>query len=374
MANKTDFTQLTTEQKTVWSRLIWKAAREKSRVMQYAGKGPNAVFQRITELTKDERGDRAVVTLVTDLEGDGIMGDADLEGNEEALKAYDEVITIDQIRNANRTAGRMTMQKSVVNFRDQSKDKLAYWLADRIDQMAFLTMSGIAYSKHTNGADRVVKASGMNLNDLAFATDVTAPSDRRHVRWDKATGRLVAGDTSAVTADDKMSYELLVNARALAKDRYIRGSIADANDEFYHVFLSPMQMKALKLDQDYLANIRNAGSRGEKKNPLFTGGIVTQDGLVIHEFRHVFNTMGAAAGDKWGDAGGIDGSRALLVGAQALAMADLGTPMWEEETFDYGNQHGISVGKILGFRKPRFHNIYDGSVQDHGVLAIDTAI
>lgn len=373
MSNKTDFTALTTEQKTVWSRLIWQAARNKSRVMQYAGKGPNAVFQRITELTKDERGDRAVITLVTDLEGDGIMGDYDLEGNEEALKAYDEAITIDQIRNANRTTGKMANQRTVVNFRDQSKDKLAYWLADRIDQMAFLTLSGVGYDMHTNGATRAVKAAGKNLTDLSFASDVSAPSARRHVRWDKASGALVDGDTTAVTAADKVSYEMLVNARALAKDRYIRGSIADGNDEFYHVFLSPHQMKDLKLDADYLANIRNAGSRGEKKNPLFTGGIVTQDGLVIHEFRHVFNTTGATAGNKWG-AGDVNGSRALIVGAQALALADLGTPGWEEETFDYGNQHGISVNKILGFRKPRFHNIHDGDVQDHGVLAIDTAI
>lgn len=370
---KTDFTLLTSEQKTVWSRLVWKAAREKSRVMQYAGKGPNAIFQRITELTKDERGDRAVISLVTDLEGDGIMGDYDLEGNEEALKAYDETITIDQIRNANRTAGKMAMQKSVINFREQSKDKLAYWLADRIDQLAFLTLSGVSYAKHTNGADRSVLATGKNLSDLAFGADVTAPSANRHVRWDKATGRLVAGDTTAVEAADTMSYELLVNARALAKDRYIRGSIADGNDEFYHVFLNPMQMKALKLDPDYLANIRNAGMRGSK-NPLFTGGIVTQDGLVIHEFRHVFNTVGAAGGAKWGATGVQDGARALLVGAQALGLADLGTPMWEEESFDYGNQHGISVGKILGMRKPRFHNIHSGSVEDHGVLAIDTAI
>jgi len=371
--SKTDFTALTTEKKTVWSRMIWKAARERSRVMQYAGKGSNSVFQRITELTKDERGDRAVISLVTDLQSDGIMGDYDLEGNEEALKAYDEVITIDQIRHANRTKGKMAMQKSVVNFREQSKDKLAFWLADRIDQMAFLTLSGVDYTLNTNGSARPVNALGANLGDLGFASDVSAPSSKRHLAWDSSAHGFTEADNSGLEAGDTMSYEMLVNARAEAKDRFIPASFTKNNEEFYHVFVSPHQMKNLKLDADYLANIRNAGNRGDK-NPLFTGGIVTQDGLVIHEFRHVFNTKGAASGAKWGATGEQDGARALLVGAQALGLADLGTPSWEEDTFDYGNQHGISVGKMLGFKKPQFHNIKTGDVQDHAVLAIDTAI
>jgi N4-gp56 family major capsid protein len=341
--------------------------------MQYAGSGSNSIFQRITELTKDERGERAVISLVTDLQTDGIMGDYDLEGNEEALQAYDEVITIDQIRHANRTKGKMAMQKSVINFRDQSKDKLAFWLADRIDQMAFLTLSGIGYQYNTNGSARPVNATGSNLSDLAFAADVAAPTSARHLMWDTSAKSFVAGDTTAVTAEDKVSYEMLVNARAVAKERFIPASFTKGNEEFYHVFLHPMQMKALKLDPDYLANIRSGANRGES-NPLFTGGIVTQDGLVIHEFRHVYNTTGAAAGAKWGAAGDVNGARALLVGAQALALADLGTPSWEEKTFDYGNQHGISVGKILGFKKPQFHNIQTGDVQDHAVLALDTAI
>ncbi|RXM21887.1 DUF4043 family protein, partial [Citrobacter sp. AAK_AS5] len=89
------------------------------------------------------------------LEGDGIVGDRTLEGNEETMKSYDKVIRIDQLRNANRHEGRMADQKSVVNFRENSRDKLAYWLGDRIDQLAFLTLAGKAYTYHTNGTTRV---------------------------------------------------------------------------------------------------------------------------------------------------------------------------------------------------------------------------
>lgn len=369
----TNFAALTTEQKTVWSRDIWSAARNMSFINQFAGKGANSMVQRITELTKSERGARAVLTLVTDLEGDGVMGDSALEDNEEAIKAYDQVVQIDQLRNANRTTGKMTDQKTVVNFRETSKDVLAYWLADRIDQMAFLTLSGVAYTETNNGVARTVNAAGYNLNDLAFAADVTAPSTNRYVRWDTASsGSLLAGANNVDTLATP-SYKMLVELKAYAKDHYVRGIRGEGNSEYYHVFMTPQGIAKLKLDSDFLANVRNAGPRG-MKNPLFSGSLVTQDGLIIHEFRHVYNTKAAASGSRWGATGTIHGQRVLLCGAQALAMADIGMAEWNEDTFDYGNQHGIEVGKIFGFLKPVFNSIYDGSSEDFGVVACDTAI
>ena len=66
--------------------------------------------------------------------GDGVAGDRTLEGNEEAMKSYDQVIRLDMLRHANRHEGKMADQKSVVEFRENSRDVLAYWLADRVDQ------------------------------------------------------------------------------------------------------------------------------------------------------------------------------------------------------------------------------------------------
>jgi hypothetical protein len=122
---------------------------------QFMGKGANSVIQHITELSKTEKGARAVITLIADMEGDGVVGDRTLVGNEEALKSYDQVIRIDQMRNATSHEGRMAEQKSVVSFREQARDKLAYWLSDRIDQLAFLTLSGRSYGLTNSGAVRV---------------------------------------------------------------------------------------------------------------------------------------------------------------------------------------------------------------------------
>tara|TARA_A100001391_G_scaffold201953_1_gene190307 strand:- start:777 stop:1937 length:1161 start_codon:yes stop_codon:yes gene_type:complete len=379
--SKTNFADLTAEQLTVWSRDFWRYARNMSFVYRFAGTGPNSVIQRVTELTKTQKGTRAVITLLADMTGDGVVGDHDLEGHEEALRSYETTIQMDQLRFANVNKGRLAEQKSVVNFRKASKATIGYTLADRIDQMAFLTMSGVGYASRNNGSLRPVLATGKNLSDLEFASDVTAPTSDRHLRWD-ATGGLTAGDTTAVAAADTLTYKTIVNLKAFAKDNYIRGIRGKGGDEVYHMFVTPTQMANLKLDADFLANVRNAGVRGGA-NPLFAGtSSVMVDGVVIHEFRHVFNTARAtagtsanagAAGYKWGADADVDGARALFCGAQALALADIGNPEMYEDEFDYGNRPGISIGKIFGMRKPRFHSDVSNGVQDFGLIAVDSA-
>lgn len=100
----TNFAALTTEQKTAWSLAFWHHARNNAFISKFAGKGPNAMIQQVTDLTKSKKGTRAVMTLLADLLGDGVMGDAKLEDNEEALNSFDTVIQIDQLRHANRTS------------------------------------------------------------------------------------------------------------------------------------------------------------------------------------------------------------------------------------------------------------------------------
>lgn len=362
----TNFGLLTSEQKTVWSMDLWKQARNHSFINRFLGKGPNSLVQHITELKKSEKGARAVITLLADLTGDGVAGDRTLEGNEEAMQTFDQVIKIDQLRHANRHEGRMADQKSIVEFRGNSRDVLAYWLADRIDQLAFLTMSGVSYTKKNNGAAR----TGSDLPFLEFAADVAAPSANRRLRWDGTGKTLVASAaTSSIASTDTPTWNMFVQLKAYAKDRYIRGIQEDGGEETFHAFLTPQAMAKLKMDDNYMLNLRHSQQR-DKNDALFSGSSVKIDGIYLHEFRHVYNTSGAASGSKWGGSSTTDGCQILFCGAQALGMADIGAPEWNEKGFDYENQQGISVGKILGFLKPKFGNIYEnGSVEDFGVIS-----
>lgn len=369
MAN-TNFSLLTTEQKTIWSMDLWKQARNYSFVNKFLGKDTNSMIQHVTELKKSEKGARAVITLLADLEGDGVAGDRTLEGNEEAMKTYDQVIRLDMLRHANRHEGRMADQKSIVEFRENSKNVLAYWLADRVDQLAFLTLSGQSYALKNNGAARV----GSDMASLEFAADVSAPTDKRRMQWNQTTKTLsYSGATSAVAATDLPSWELFVQLKAAAKDQYIRGIKSSGGEETFHAFLTPQAMAKLKLDPTFMLNVRHAQSRGDGNN-LFTGDTLKIDGIMFHEFRHVFNTSGLASGSKWGSGGTVEGCQVLFCGAQALGMADIGNPEWVEKGFDYENQQGISTGKIFGFLKPKFNSIYaSNTVQDFGVMSVYVA-
>lgn len=363
----TNFAALTPQQKLVWSRDVWSEARDMSFIEKFTGTGENAIFQRITELTRTEKGEQVIMHLLADLVDDGIVGDNEREGNEEAMQSYSETITIDLISHGVRNKGKLADQKTVISFREHARDRLAYWLANRIDQLAFLTLSGVSYAFNTDGSAR---SSGA-FATLAFAADVSAPTTGRHRRWDAASG-LVVGDTTAVAADDTLTYDAIVDIVTYAKTTYLKPIIAGGK-EYYVAFVRPEALAQLKKDPDYQNAVVNALPRGEK-NPFFTGGTVTVDGLVLHEHRLVYNTKGAASGSKWGAGSAIDGARMLVCGTQALGIADLGAPEWNEKSFNYGASQGINVDKMFGLLKPKFQNSYLNAVEDFGVLAVDHAI
>jgi N4-gp56 family major capsid protein len=411
----TNWSALNTNQLTTWSRDLWSQVRQNSFVMQLAGSGPNSMVQRITELSASQKGTQAYITLVQDMNTDGVMGDSLLWDNEEALVAAQQLIRVDQIRNAIRLSGKMADQKVVVRFRETARDQLAYWLADRLDQVFFLIASGQNLRFNTNGSirtgfvaatattywsqiDRVGNTgftrsagTGQAFADLEFTADITAPSSQRWWRWVGSTTNSLVGMTDGTTNTggrqliantDLPSYRMLVEMKAYAKDRRIR-PLKINGMESYYVFMHPRAMAKLKLDADFLANIRNAGIRGDG-NPLFSGAVATVDGLILVENTHVPSTIGATAGAagtdanrigyKWGTNGAVDGSSTLLMGAQAMAFADLGAPTWEEDTWDFKNQNAISCGKIIGLKKPVWVDKMSGTSQDYGVMRVDHAI
>ena len=306
--------------------------------------------------------------LLADLVDDGVIGDNEREGNEEEMMSYSDIVTIDLISHGVRQKGKLADQKTVISFREHARDRLSYWLANRLDQLMFLTLSGVAYSKNNDGSAR---SSGA-FSSLAFASDVSGPTSNRHVNTDGTNG-LEAGNTATITAADTLSYDHIVDLGVYAKTHYVK-PLVNGGKEYYVLFVRPEGLAQLKKDSDFQNAVITGLPRSEM-NPFFTGGVVTVDGMVIHEHRLVYNTKGATSGvDKWGASSDVDGSRALLCGAQALGVADLGTPEWSEKWFNYDSSPGVNVDKMFGLLKPVFHSIYDGTDEDFGVVAVNHAI
>jgi N4-gp56 family major capsid protein len=359
----TNFAALTPQQKLVWARDVWSAARDQMFVKRFLGTSDNSMIQRITELTKTEKGEQVIMQLVADLVEDGVQGDNEREGNEEAMQSYSQIVNIDLISHGVRNKGKLADQKTVLRFRELGKDRLTYWLSNRIDQLAFLTLSGISYAYTNNGKTR----ASSTFANLAFAADVVAPSAKRNLMWNGSA--LVTSNTASIASTYVPSYKMIVDAIAYAKEHYIK-PLMDGGKEYYCLLIHPQTLALLKKDADYLRAIVHAAPKGDS-NPFFTGATVTIDGAVLHEHRLVYNTKGAAGGSKWGAGGNVNGTRSLLCGAQAMGMADLGPPEWSEKTFQYESQQGINVDKMFGLLKPQFYSINDESVEDFGVLSLD---
>ena len=402
LAAPNNFANLTTAQAAAWSMQVWKTVRQKSFIMASAGSTFNSAITRITELTNTGKGTQAILTLVPDLTGEGVNGNGFMEGREEAVDAIEQSIVIDHLRNANKSKGRMSEQATVVNFRATSRDLLSYWLADSIDQLGSTQLGGFPSCLHTNGKLRASFTGSTTAPvlavdpDLAFAgldfmlgdagvvggARALAATRKAVLQSKTITWGATGVNNGALLATDTVSYDNLVDFKAYIADRRLRAISGDMGTAVYHVLVHPKVMAALKKDANFLGNVRQGMQRGAS-NPLFTGAIPTIDGMVFHEWTHAFNTLGATSdavnpgnlGVKWGD-GTVDGSRIYFLGGQALGIADLGTPSWDErDHFDYGDKPGIAVSKMFGMLRPQFPSAQDnGTVSDYGVATLDVAI
>lgn len=365
----TDFGALSTARKRAWAMETVIAGRDQSFWMSNGFVGSDTAdmtkpIQRITELTKLEGGLYAVIQLVADMRGDGVVGDNQLSNNEEALINDSQTIQLDQLRNGVKSKGRLSEQSTVITFRKQAKSKLSFWVADKMDELCFLTVAGRAYTLTPQGATRGVS----QLPSLSYAADVVAPSTNRVMYAGVATS------TATLAATDKMSWDLLVRASALAQRKQIKPIMARGKP-YYAVVLSTEQLRDLKRDGQYQTITSKAGPRGDN-NPLFNNAVADVDGLVIYAHQKTASTLQTTSGSKYGAGGTIDGAEATLMGVQALGLATIGDPVWEEaDQNDYKNQPGIGVGRIFGLLKPQFKypNQFENTREDFGVLSIFTA-
>lgn len=335
----------------LWSRKLAREALRKTYIKTFMGPGSDAMIQVKTETNK-EPGDRVRNTLRMQLSGDGVQGDATMEGNEESLTTYTDDLIINQLRHAVRSEGKMTEQRIPFSIREESMMGLSDWWADRWDTWFFNQVCGYTAQVDT-------RYTGHNT--------VTAPT--RQV-W--PTGVTTdQGLNTATGVTHVFTLTLIDAAVELAKTGTppIRPILIDG-EKWFVVFIHPYQTTSLRvfpvtsqaqvtwydLQKSFLQ-----GS-GSAKNPLFTGALGTYNGCILHESFRVAQGVHSTAGTAVTTA-----RRAVLCGAQAACAAfgqghDKNSYDWFEQLFDYGNKLGVKAGCISGLKKSVWNSTDFGAV------------
>lgn len=331
------------------------------------GEGENNIIQVKSDLAKS-KGETIYLPLTAKLSGNGVSGDSELEGNEEAISAYEETVTIDQKRFAVRLTGTLDEQKNAYNMRNDAKSKLSNRMQEFIERQFFLKLGGVQNAALNDVGGNVIAADCVwsNTPDYIPDADEAAGTGKRFISAN-------ASGNDSLAATDLMTPALISKAKLKAQlaSPQIRPLKIDGRNH-YAMFLHPYQAMDLKINPVFAQAMREAEVRG-KTNPIFTGSLGVWDGVILYEHEYVpFLDVSVAGNSFRGYATGTDTNadcfRALLCGCQAGVFAQCKNPKgWIEKTFDYENQTGFATGLIGGIQKVMFNNL------EYGVIAVDTA-
>jgi N4-gp56 family major capsid protein len=347
----------------LWSKTLAREAYRKTFISKFIGKGEDSLIQEKTELKKSA-GDKITCGLRPQLEGDGVEGDATLEGNEEALRFFDDSVVINQMRHATRSKGKMSEQRVPYNLRNEGKNGLSDWFARRKDTVFFNHICG-------NTAETRGLYTGHNT--------VTAPTTNRIIRAGNQ-----ANDES-LTSSDIFTLDLIDIARERAETASIKANtgplirpIRIGGEDMYVMFIHDYQATSLRTNTatGQWADIQKAAMQGGDVagNPIFKGSLGVYNGVILHKASRVTQGVRSDTGVNFANS-----RRAVLCGAQAATIAygsENGAERysWHEEMFDYGNQLGVSGGCIWGMKKTKFTPADDSATnaEDFGTIVVST--
>jgi len=327
-----------------WSPQLFKQMLKSCYASRFFGTGKDSLIQVFSDLQKNP-GDKITISLRKLLSGAGVAGDGVLEGAEESMNFYTDSFIVDQLRHAVRTGGRISEQRVSWSSRDEARDGLADWWADRIDTSFFNQLAG-------NTGETDVRYTGLQAP--------AAPTAAYLAGSDVATTASLS-----ITHTFKLEYLDYLLERAKTRDypmRPLGGSGAGAN---YVCFITEQQRTDLMVDAgtNQWADLTKNARERSVSNPIFSGADIVYRGVIVHSTTRLPRTNVS---------GSVYANRAVFCGAQAGAAAFCRgngptTFSWEEQKFDYSNQLGVAAGSLFGMKKTQFEST------DYAVLTMTTA-
>ena len=324
----------------LWSKKLSVEVLKETWIMQFAGTNSNSMVQ-IKDETQKSAGDKITYGLRMQLTAAGIQGDGTLEGNEESLVTYSDAILINQLRNAVRSAGRMSQQRVPFSVRDEALSGPRDWYADRFDTAGFNQLCG----------------NTVQTNTSYTGNNATIAVDSSHQKW-AGNATTDQGLTSTQTFNLTLFDSAVEACKTLTPA--IR-PVRTGGKEFYLGFLHPYQVTDMRINTStgQWLDIQKAAMTGGEvsDNPIFDGALGVYNGVIIHsDYRIPLGIQSAASTTPVANT-----RRAVVCGAQALMLGygrdnGPGRYTWVEELFDYENELGVSVGCIFGMKKTVFNS------------------
>lgn len=324
----------------------------------------NSVVQRLTDLQKT-RGDRVTLPFATKMSGDGVAGTGELEGQEEAIDSFSDSVLIDYIKNAARLRSDLDEQKTAYDIWMDAKNKSSLWMKEFLERQIFMKAGGVTETDLTDVGGTVYsgRSTWSNSPNPVPAADEASGSGERYLCADSAgLDSLQDTDIFVTSLITKAKVKAEVLGQSKLKKIRVKGR------EYYLMFIHPWQSSDLKTDSNsnWAQAQRDAQSRGDD-NPIFTGALGIWDGVILYDHEYVPTCQSSANFSGSGTAAGARAFRSVLLGAQAVVMAEAKNPLrMVEETFNYKEQKGVAVKFMGGFQKPTFNS------KDYAVISVDT--
>jgi N4-gp56 family major capsid protein len=348
MSTTTARTGLTPQQ---WDDKFFAAYVRDSRFKRYMGTDENSIIQLKEDLTK-KKGDKVTFALVNELTNAGVTTGT-LEGNEEGVDSRSHALTVAPLRHAVAIT-EWDEQKSSIDLRDAGKMMLKMWAMSKLRDgivAALASINGVAYGTATaaqrnawivDNVDRVLIGA---LKSNYSATHATA---------------LANIDNTA----DKLTPEAVSLMKRIAQSASpkIRPIRLKEDEEWYVLFANSRAFRDFSINSTVTQANRDARTRG-MDNPLFTGGSLVWDGVIVREIPEIEVLSGVGAGN-------IDVAPVYMCGAQAVGLGWAQRTKSTTNVRDYGFLHGIGIQEMRGIEKMTFGSGAGDTddLKDHGVV------
>lgn len=352
----------------------------------YIGKTENAVIQVKQDLKK------VSIPLITKLSNSGVSGSSSLSGNEEALSNYAATLQPTYWRNGVLIDNEEN-EKSEFDLFEEGRPALMNWAMEKkrdqiIQAMGAIEAGGTYYNYGgTEGAFGSSAASAANMD-----TWNTNNTDR--ILYGQAKANLTAGNhtTSLGTIDttnDKLDSDMVSLLKRMAKQAspLIRPIMVKGDEPWFVFFVGSYSFRDLR---DNLGTFHsNALPRNINENPLWTGGDLVYDGVIVKEVPEIDIFIdGDGSGSPWDgvwganaasadglDNGGDTASRigiGFFCGAQAVGFGMGRMPSFKRrKEDDYEHQNGVGITMKHDIKKLFYNNKQHGMITSFHSAAAD---